>query len=118
MAFKLPDDLQPTNSLAERWARADREKRPLHPLEAMRLMHDGAVLGGSEQWGEDIELFDRVVCEAPRFEKAFIGTWYCRPSPVQLKADHLGISRTTIYVRWREVLQYCRGQLHARGLKI
>lgn len=119
MAFNLPDDLAPIDSLADRWSRIDRVTGSLHPLEAIRLLHDGAVLGGGDApLPHDIELFDQVYCAAPIVERKFIDVWYKERSPVTAKANRLGISRTSIYTKWREVLQYYRGQLHARGLRV
>ena len=44
--------------------------------------------------------------------------WYCDGSPVHLKAQRLGISRTTIYADLKGHLQYVRGRLHGRGVKV
>jgi hypothetical protein len=120
-APKLDVSLIETDNLLRRWAAGERlgGGGGLHPLEAIRLLHDGAVLGGSDApAAEEIMILDEIISTGPVETKAFIKTWYCNSSPVYLKAQRLGISRTVIYTKHKEHLQYVRGRLHGRGVKV
>lgn len=104
------------DSLLERFFKATYRGRALHPLEAIRLMHDGAVLGGgSSAFPEDLALVDRVIADAYIDTRAFLDIWYRDSSSVQQKADRLGISRTDIYKVWKQHLGYLAGALRTRG---
>lgn len=104
------------DSLLERFFKATSRRRAMHPLEAIRLMHDGAVLGGgSSVFPEDLALVDRVIAEAYIDTRAFLDIWYRDSSSVQQKADRLGISRTDIYKVWKQHLGYLAGALRTHG---
>jgi hypothetical protein len=121
MTASLDPELQPVNQLLDAWARDAREGQGggMHPLERLRLLHDGAVLGGERLSNDEILiLVDRVYLDSPPRTKALIDAWYKSNSPVQTKAYRLGISRTTIYRHWNITLSYFRGALRARGLMI
>lgn len=120
-APKLDVSLIETDNLLKRWAAGERMGGGggLHPLEAIRLLHDGAVLGGSDApTSEEIMILDEIISTGPKETKAFLDVWYRNGSPVYLKAQRLGISRTVIYTKHKEQLQYIRGRLHGRGVSV
>lgn len=113
--------LIPTHRLCEQWAcnEGDNERSPMHPLERMRLLHDGAVLGGGDvPQPVEVKILAEIISKAPTDVHAFVRMWYCDHSPVYIKADRLGISRTTIYAELKGHLQYLRGRLHERRVKV
>ncbi len=116
-ASGLSGDLERVDRLLDRWGSYDRhgEPKPLHPLEAIRMLHDGAVLGGgSGQEPEWIEVVDSIVIAAPRDVNALLKVWYATGTPVSVKAQRLGISRAAIYVHWKGALRYVQGALGPR----
>lgn len=116
---RLDDQLQGVNSLAIRWARGERTSVPLHPLEAIRLLHDGAVLGGGPiPTPDDIMAFDRCFNEGSPRDRAIIRVWYQSGGSAAQKASRLGISRAAIYTEWKSTLSYFRGWLRAHGIDI
>ena len=119
MSAQLDPALVGIDSLIERWARLDRPTRQLHPLEAMRLMRDGAVLGGgSGEVSDDVAAFDRCYCDAPEGKRALVTAIYCRRAPMSTIAGRLGISRSTLYAEWRASLEFFKGAMWAKGYKV
>ena len=117
--MRLEDGLQSVDSLADRYYRRQHSGGSLHPLEAMRLMHDGAVLGGTSAPMPDDELaFDQVRATAPTRERATMDCWYSTGGSAQQKAKRLGISRASLYLLWKTALSYFRGRLHAKGIAV
>ncbi len=116
--IQLASELQKTDQLADRWAKSDRPTGSLHPLEAIRLMHDGAVLGGFGGLPADVATFDEVYCTSPVEVKAFVSMWYKDAAPVYLKANRLNVSRATLYNELKGHLNYLRGRLHAKGIDV
>jgi len=116
---KLDAELQGVNSLAERYYRNVREAAKLHPLELMRLLHDGAVLGGVlGEMPDDQVAFDQVRATAPKRERGVMDDWYTSGGSSAQKAKHRGICRATIYLHWKSALGYFRGRLHEKGIKL
>jgi hypothetical protein len=116
---KLDPQLEPVDALAIRWARGERPRQALHPLEAIRLLHDGATLGGGPiPTPEDIMKFDECFVQASAQDKAIIHVWYRVGGSVQQRADRLRISRGTLYIEWGRTLSYFRGWLRAHSLDI
>lgn len=112
----LEHALNHVDALLDRFYRQTASHRSLHPLEAIRLMHDGAVLGGGyTAFPDDLALLDRVITAAYIDTRAFIDVWYRDSSSVQQKADRLGISRTDIYKAWKQHLGYLAGALRTHG---
>jgi hypothetical protein len=101
-AVALEDKLIPVDALGIRWAAWGRDgKQPLHPLEAMRMLHDGAVLGGGPTgMPSDVRAWDECL-ESDLLEQehaALLKTWYMRGgTPVQVLADRMRMSRPTLY---------------------
>jgi hypothetical protein len=117
--MRIDSELIGINNVAERWAKADRQRPQLHPLEAMRLMHDGAVLGGGPRGiADDVAAFDEVYSKAPKATQQTIKVWYCNGLPVNLKAERLRVSRATLYARWREALRFMHGGLWVKGFRV
>ena len=111
--------LKLVDQLADRWSRLGFEGGRLHPLEAMRLMHDGAVLGGtSAPMADDVLAFDQEYAKAPTREKLVIDVWYCSGGSALQKAHRMHISRATLYLEWKAALSYMRGRLHGRGIAV
>ncbi len=116
---KLDAELRGVDALAERYYRNQHVRGPLHPLEAMRLMHDGAILGGAPIVMADDELaFDQIYATAPVRERSTMDCWYKGAGSAADKAKRLHISRATLYLHWKTALSYFRGRLHAKGLTI
>lgn len=121
MTAQLDPELVPTDNLLDAWARDGRQGQGggMHPLEIMRLLHEGAVLGADKLSTDEILiLVDKTYLASPARTKALIDVWYKSPAPVTVKAKRLGISRAALYVQWRAVLWYVRGALRAQGLGI
>ena len=117
----LDPDLKKIDKVAERWAKDQRGGgAKLHPLELMRLLHDGAVLGGfaGDDWADDLIAFDKAFVQAPMGTKRVIQTWYQSGGSSEQKARRLGISRAQIYVDWKNALRYFRGWLLACGFDV
>jgi hypothetical protein len=116
---KLDSELQNVNSLAERYYRNVREVAKLHPLELMRLLHDGAVLGGLiGEMPDDQVAFDQVRATAPRRERGTMDDWYQMGGSAAQKAKRRGVSRATLYLHWKSALGYFRGRLYEKGVKV
>jgi hypothetical protein len=116
---KLDPRLENVDRLAMRWAAGEREHRSLHPLEAIRLLHDGAVLGGGPiPTPDDLVLFDRCLNMCSARERLVIQVWYCTWATAEQKAKQLGVSRATLYNEWKSTLSYFRGWLRGHGLDI
>jgi hypothetical protein len=119
MPAQLEADLAPTDQLLDAWARDGREGQGggMHPLEVMRLIHEGAVLGADKLSTDEILiLVDKTYLASPARTKALIDVWYKSPLPVTVKAKRLGISRAAMYTQWKAMLWYFRGALRSSGL--
>lgn len=117
--IRLDVELQGIDQLAARYYRGQFSGGSLHPLEAMRLMHDGAVLGSSPSGMADDELaFDQVRATAPRRERLTLDCWYTTGGSAAQKAKRLSVSRATLYLHWRAALGYFRGRLHEKGIQL
>lgn len=118
-APKLDPRLESVNRLAVRWSAGERPGGSLHPLEAIRLLHDGAVLGGGPiATPEDIMKFDECFIGSCSQDRAIIRVWYMSGGSADQKARRLGISRATLYTEWGRTLSYFRGWLRAHGIDI
>jgi hypothetical protein len=116
---RLDAELRGVDELATRYYRGQISKGALHPLEAMRLMHDGAVLGGKTPLMPDDELaFDQIYATAPKRERATMDCWYRQGGSAKQKAQRLRISRASLYLLWKTALSYFRGRLHAKGIDV
>ena len=79
MAAQLDADLAPTDQLLDAWARDGRQGQGggMHPLEVMRLMHEGQVLGAEKLSTDEILiLVDKTYLASPPRTKALIDVWY------------------------------------------
>jgi hypothetical protein len=118
-SIRLDTELRGIDSLAERYYRTQRSGGSIHPLEAMRLMHDGAVLGGATSSMADDELaFDKVRATAPLRERMTMDCWYTSGGSAAQKAKRLSVSRATLYLRWKAALGYFRGRLQEKGIHV
>lgn len=122
MAGELEPALVPTDSLLDIWSRDDLRgigQGGLHPLEAMKLMHEGQVLG-PEQLSNDAVMIivDQTVIQSPAEVKAFLKEWYKSRAPSHVKAARLGISRASLYTKRTAYLWYMRGRFHDQGLSV
>jgi hypothetical protein len=116
---KLDAELRAVNDLAERYYRNMREATKLHPLELMRLLHDGAVLGGVlGAMPDDQVAFDQVRATAPKRERSTMDDWYTSGGSAAQKAKRRGVARATLYLHWKSALGYFRGRLHEKGIKV
>lgn len=116
----IDEELEGIDQLAQRWSCGEREPQAMHPLEAIRLLHDGAVLGGSGPipTPDDLLKFDECFLQSSQREKSVINIWYTTSGSADQKAKRLGISRASLYVEWKRTLSYFRGWLRAHGLDI
>lgn len=111
--------LEAVDRLAVKWAQEEHPRPRMHPLEAIRLLHDGAILGGGPiATPDDIRLFDECYRAASQFDQAIVSVWYRNNMPVQLKAERVGISRAQLYNEWKRTLSYFRGWLRSKGLEV
>jgi len=123
MTGDLDPSLVPTDSLLDIWSREGRASIPgqggLHPLEAMKLMHEGQVLG-PEQLSPDAVMIivDQTVIRSPVEVKAFINEWYKSRAPSHVKAARLGLSRTGLYTKRTAYLWFMRGKFSEKGLRV
>lgn len=121
----LDDDLIQVDALGKRWAGWGNDKgSPLHPLEAMRLLHDGAVLGGGPTgMPSDVKAWD-ICLEEAKADKAeekaaLLRIWYSRQGvSTQALADKLRVSRRSLYENWKQGLWYMKGALKVHGVKL
>lgn len=121
MTVKLDQELAPTDQLLDAWARDGRQGQGggMHPLEVMRLLHEGQVLGSDKLSTDEILIIvDKTYLTSPVKTKALIDVWYKSSAPAQVKAKRLGISRAALYTHWKAVLWYFRGALRAQGLHV
>lgn len=120
MAAKLDKELEPVDRLLARWARDKMPQgKPLHPLVAMQLMHDGAVLGSAPPGNQnELILVDQTVLKSPPRTKALLNLWYGTKTPTEVIASRIGVSRSTVYSEWSKALHYMRGALRAQGLSV
>ena len=118
-APRLSPELESVDRLAVRWASGDRSSGSLHPLEAIRLMRDGATFGGGKiPTPEDIMKFDQCFIGSSGRDKAIISVWYRTGGSADQKAKRLGISRASLYIEWGRTLSYFRGWLRAHAIDI
>jgi hypothetical protein len=121
MTVALSSELVPTDNLLDAWAR-DRWQGlggGLHPLEVMRLLHEGVALGEEKLSTDDILIIvDQAYLRSPPKTKALVSVWYQDRGAVVTKAKRLGISRSALYTEWRATLHYFRGVFRTKGLKV
>ena len=112
-------ELKRTDALAYRWSRITYDRPKMHSLEVIRLMKDGAVLGGNlGVMGDDVLAFDQCYAVAPIKYKTFVSVWYKGDGSSLQKAKRLGMSRTSLYLEWKKTLCFFHGALLTRGLDI
>jgi hypothetical protein len=118
----LPPDLEDINRMLKLWAAGEFDVGPAtrakHPLETIREMQEGAFIRGTPV-PEPAELaeIDKILLVAPSEVSALVKVWYRNDLPVVIKADRLGISRSSIYNRWNQALRYLQGAMKARGVR-
>jgi hypothetical protein len=118
-APKIDPRLEAVDRLAIRWASGERPTQALHPLEAIRLLHDGATLGGGPiPTPDDIMKFDECFMASPQRHRALITVWYRSSGSAKQKAAKLGVSRASLYIEWGHTLSYFRGWLRGAGIDI
>lgn len=119
---KLEDDLIPVDAVGRRWNAWGRERYPLHPLEAIELLHDGAVLGGGPQdMPDDVRAWDELLADeaVPVKQRTLLRVWYSNlGTPTAVIAQRVNISRSVLYERWKQSLWFMKAALRARGLKL
>jgi hypothetical protein len=120
----IENSLIATDRLLKQWANgADLVERGpgIHPLKKIQLMKDGAVFGGGGPIPEpkEVTICELLIRKSPQETQLFLKLWYRDTiTPVGVKASRLGISRSEIYARWREQVNYIRGRLHGHGVKV
>jgi hypothetical protein len=120
-ASELQPELQATDRLLEIWGKDGRQGRggSMHPLEALRLIHDGVVLGAEMTNDKVMIVVEETVLHSPVDVRAFLFEWYRRPPrPSHIVAKNLGISRTQLYEFRKQKVSYVRGALNSRGLRV
>lgn len=117
--IQLDSELKGIDQLAVRYYRGQFQGSKRHPLETIRLMHDGAVLGGAPKtMGDDELAFDQIRATAPKRERLTLDCWYTTSGSAAQKAQRLHVSRATLYLHWKAALGYFRGRLHEKGIQI
>jgi hypothetical protein len=121
VTVSLSPELVPTDNLLDAWAR-DRWQGlggGLHPLEVMRLLHEGVALGKERLSTDDILIIvDQTYLQSPAKTKALVTVWYQDRGAVISKAKRLGISRSALYIEWKATLHYFRGAFRTKGLHV
>lgn len=118
MTFHIDPQLIGVDRLAKRWARSDATRPALHPIERARLLREGQVTAGHctvVGLPADVAAFIDIHLDAPPDIKAVLTIWYCGPAPVYLKAKRIGCSRSTLYRRWAEALEFMLVELQRKG---
>jgi len=118
---KIDPDLEATDRLLDVWSldRYDEGgRRGLHPLEVMRLLNDGEVLGEKISNDEVMIIVDQSVLRAPRRVRATVEVWYRGSGPAEVKAKRLGISRAALYSEWKMSVAYMRATFRSKGLAV
>lgn len=119
---KIDPDLETTDRLCDIWSRDGNylpaDGQGMHPLEVMRLLNEGEVLGGKLSDDEVMIVLDQSIIRAPARYKSTITVWYRHRGPAEVKAKRLGVSRSALYVEWRVALTYLRATLRAKGLAV
>jgi hypothetical protein len=131
VTIALDRELISTDALIRRWFRLEWRSSPatLHPLEKIRLLHDGAVFGGGVPGKEPAdlaacsEIMDDLKRKHRRAEDGaslwdFAVLWYDDAAPIDEKARRQEISRATLYRRWRSLLIYFRERLRVKGASV
>lgn len=123
MTATIDPELVAVDKLLDAWARDAREGGQgggMHPLERLRLLHDGAVFGSDAPMSNDeiLIIVDRAYLMCPVRTRAVLSAWYKSQAPAEVKARRLGISRTALYTHWKSALWFIRGVLIARGLRV
>jgi hypothetical protein len=118
---KIDPDLEATDRLLDIWS-MDRyeggERRGLHPLEVMRLLHDDELPGEKISNDEVMIIVDQAVLRAPRRVRATVEAWYRGSGPAEVKAKRLGISRAALYSEWKMSVAYMRATFRSKGLAV
>lgn len=122
-AFNLDDEIIPVDALGKRWSKWGEERPPLHPLEKMRLLHDGAVLGGDRKLiPDDINAWDECLWDGSLSEEKalLLRVWYTKKPHIKadLIAARLKMSRQTLYREWNKALYNMKGALRAKGVRL
>lgn len=121
MGFNIDWKLAGVDQVGKRWARSDAARPTLHPIERMRLLHEGQVMGGGGASGKlpgDVAAWIDCHAVAPPILKSVLTVWYCGPAPVHLKAARCGCSRATLYRRWSEALEWMQGEMKGKGFSV
>jgi hypothetical protein len=120
MAVKLDPELTATDALLDAWSRDGKFGigGGMHPLEVMRLLHEGEALSPQLSNDEVMIIVDQTVLRSPPRVKAFVTNWYKSNAPAQVKAHRLGISRSALYVEWKAVLWFMRGCFRSKGISV
>jgi hypothetical protein len=123
----LTIELRPVDELAVRYYKHAWEGGgSMHPLERMRLLHDGAIMGGVIAPMPDDELaFDAIRARMGVSREAglmrnrsVLDCWYATGGSSLQKSKRLHISRSALYNYWRCALAYVRGRLNEQGILI
>jgi hypothetical protein len=117
--WRLDDRIVGISLLFERTAR-NQVAQPLHALERLRLLQEGAVFGAAADGSlpkDQAALLD-CMTEAGDFERAFVKILYWQRGAVWLKARKLGLNKTRFYEERARVLFEFRGALRSKGFRL
>lgn len=117
---RLDPDLIKTDALLDIWARDGRvgDGGGIHPLEVMRLLHEGQILGETLSNDEVMIIMDQNFMRSPPRVKSFFTVWYKQGGSSDQKAKRLGMSRASLYIELKLNLAFFRGGLRASGLDV
>jgi hypothetical protein len=117
--WKLDDRLAGIHELFEIVARPDGGVA-LHALERLRLLREGATLGGDPRLGlppSHAALLD-CIAESEAYERAFVKVLYWVRGAVAWKAAKLNLNKTKFYEERSRVLFDFRGAMRSKGYKL
>jgi len=118
MTFAIDPKLAGIDRVGKRWGRSDAMRQQLHPIERMRLLHEGQVLGSGgdgDKLPGDVAAWIDAHMLAPKETQYLLKVWYCGPAPIFLKAQRCGCSRATLYRRWEQALVFMQAELKKAG---
>lgn len=119
---RIDPDLETVDRLCDIWSKdgyyTGTGEAGLHPLEVMRLLSDGEVLGGKLSDDQVMIAVDQSILKSPPRIRSVLTVWYKHPGPAEVKAKRLSISRRALYTEWKMALVHLRATLRERGLAV
>jgi hypothetical protein len=117
--WRLDDRLVGIHNLFERLSKPE-TGMPLHALERIRLLREGATFGADPRAGlpsDQAALLD-CLAEAGDYERAFVKVLYWLRGATAWKAQRLNLTKTRFYEERARVLFDFRGAMRSKGYRL